>query len=122
MHLTRVVLLGASLLLLQEVLELTISVTGPAKTSLRAFATPSQGDDGYMSYYIRFTTYVCPQLCLRCMFVFSPMDYSALALIRFHSNLGSMVISHPISQHRCFSFGKIVYKSVESLYLEEDNC
>lgn len=69
MHLTRVVLLRASLLLLQEVLGLSTRLTGPANTSLFICHSVTRSDT-YISYYIRLTTYVCPQLCLR--FIFLP--------------------------------------------------
>lgn len=126
MHLTRVVLLRASLLLLQEVPGLSTWVTGPANTSLHICHCVTRSDT-YISYYIRLVTYVCPQLCLRFMFVFSPLDYSALALSRFHSNLGSMGIIHSISclcMNRHFSFFKICHESMGWLLLcpEEGYC
>lgn len=72
MHLTRVVLLRASLLLLQEVPGLSTWITGPENTSLRIFHSVTRSDT-CISYYIRLATYVCPQLCPQCLrFMFPP--------------------------------------------------
>lgn len=111
MHLTRVVLLRASLLLLPEVPGLSTWVTGPANTSLRICHPVTRSD----TYYVLGATYGCPQLCLRFMFVSPPVENSALALSRFHSNLGSMGIIHSISclcMKRHFSFFKMCHGSM----------
>lgn len=66
----RAVLLRASLLLLQEVPALSTWVTGPTNTSLRICHSITRSD----TYYVRVATYVCPQLCLRFMFIFPPYN------------------------------------------------
>lgn len=111
MHLTRVVLLRASLLLLQEVLGSSLSITGLANTSLRIWhsltgqTVTCRIPFVWSHRYAHIFVYA----------VFPTVDYSALALSRFHSNLGSMGIIHSVSclcKNRPFWFYKMFHDLV----------